>query len=291
MLLLSLFAGAAAKNISLTLRNQHMSKVGRQEWIAQSTAAQWVGEETAIIVVDMWNQHWCQSATTRVGGLAIPMNQTITAARALGIQIIFAPSDVTGYYAGTPERKNVLELPNVTVPTGTPVNIPPRPLNTSTNGGCDVDSPQGSPWTRQIDTLTITDEDFLITAEEGASEQELINVLTAKKIKNLIYMGVHENMCIVDRPFALDKIVSWGWGPSNCAVMRELVDVMYTPKDSPYVSHAEGVELQTAWIEKFLVSSVSMYDILGPSYFPGVTQTVVCVVVLPFTGKELCAGV
>jgi len=228
------------------------------------------------VVVDMWNQHWCQSATTRVGELAIPMNQTLAAARKLGIHIIFAPSDCTGYYANTPVRKNVLSLPNVTVPNGTAPTPPAMPLSTVTDGGCDVPSPQGSPWTHQIDTLTLTDSDFLITAVEGQAEQELANVLSAKSIKNLIYMGVHENMCIVGRPFALEKVVSWGWGPTNCAIMRELTDVMYTPKDSPYVSHAEGVKLQTEWIEKFLVSSVSMYDILGPgAYFPGVTQTVV----------------
>jgi hypothetical protein len=124
----------------------------------------------------------------------------------------------------------------------------------------------GSPWTHQIDTLTITDKDWLIASEEGQSEQELANVLSANGIKNLVYMGVHENMCIVNRPFAIEKVVSWGFGPANVAVMRELVDVMYTPKDSPYVSHAAGVQLQTAWIEKFLISSVSMYDFLVPEY-------------------------
>lgn len=268
-----LLAAAFAKDFSVNLRNQYMSPVGRAEWIANNTQTQWVGQETSIVVVDMWNEHWCQSATTRVTGLATPMNQTLTAARALGINIIFAPSDCQNYYTTHPARRNVLSLPNVTVPDGKPKKVPNMPLDTSTNQGCDVDSPQGSPWTHQIDTLTITDKDFLITAEEGKSEQELINVLRAKATKNIIYMGVHENMCIVQRPFAIEKVVSWGWGPSNCAVVRELTDVMYTPQDSPYVPHHEGVALQTAWIEKFLVSSVSMYDILDTAYFGG--QTVV----------------
>jgi hypothetical protein len=50
------------------------------------------------------------------------------------------------------------------------------------------------------------------------------------------------------------------------AVVRELVDVMYTPKDTPYCSHAEGLRLHTEYIEKFWASSVSMYDVLVPSY-------------------------
>lgn len=42
----------------------------------------------------------------------------------------------------------------------------------------------------------------------------------------------------------------------------------YTPIDPPYVSHADGLALHTAYIEKFWASSVSMYDILVPKYKP-----------------------
>ena len=62
---------------------------------------------------------------------------------------------------------------------------------------------------------------------------------------------------------------------------------MYTPVDSPYVSHADGLAIHTAYIEKvrahslsrlcavlltrkrrlqFWASSVSMYDFLVPTY-------------------------
>ena len=59
-------------------------------------------------------------------------------------------------------------------------------------------------------------------------------------------MGVHENMCIMARPFAIERLAGWGWQPDRMAVVRELVDVMYTPNDPPYVSHAEGLGLHTA---------------------------------------------
>ena len=38
--------------------------------------------------------------------------------------------------------------------------------------------------------------------------------------------SVHENMCIMGRPFAIEMVRSWGWPAGNLAVMRELVDVM-----------------------------------------------------------------
>jgi hypothetical protein len=73
-------------------------------------------------------------------------------------------------------------------------------------------------------------------------------------------------MCIMGRPFAIEKLRALGWEASRVGVVRELVDVMYTPKDSPYCSHAEGLRLHTEYIEKFWASSVSMYDVLVPSY-------------------------
>jgi nicotinamidase-related amidase len=85
------------------------------------------------VIVDMWNVHWCHSATTRVGELAVPMNATLAAARAAGIHIIFAPSDVTSFYASSPARQRTLALPNATQPPSKPPhgpNPPAFPLGT-----------------------------------------------------------------------------------------------------------------------------------------------------------------
>ena len=78
-----------------------------------------------------------------------------------------------------------------------------------------------------------------------------------------MYAGVHENMCIMGRSFAIETVRSWGWPKMRVAVARELVDVMYTPADSPYVSHADGLAIHTEYIEKFWAASVSMYDVLA----------------------------
>ena len=37
----------------------------------------WNPSQTAIIICDMWNQHWCKGATRRVGELAPAMNRTV----------------------------------------------------------------------------------------------------------------------------------------------------------------------------------------------------------------------
>ena len=170
------------------------SQVGRQEWIVNNTIADWIPNQTAIIVVDMWNVHWCPTATTRVAKIAVPMNKTISAARDLGVHIIFAPSDVTSFYAKEPARLRTLALPTVPLPNVHKQDVPTFPLGTSTDGGCDITAPMGSPWTRQIASLAIDHaRDYLIAADlpgaPDAGTHELFNVISKLGIKNLIYMG------------------------------------------------------------------------------------------------------
>ena len=259
-------AAAAASPLSITLRQQHMSAVGRQEWLANHTVVAWEPAQTAVVIVDMWNKHWCASATTRVAELATPMDEFVNASRAAGLTIVWAPSDVTAFYEGTAPRNNTLALPQAPLPPSHPLPQPTMPLSTATDGGCDTSCAQHQAWTRQIAALTLAPSDYLITSEDPRGTQELWNVLQARGIANLLYVGVHENMCVLARPFAIERMRSLGWPAERVAVVRELVDVMYTPMDPPYCSHAEGLRLHTEYVEKFWASSVSMYDVLVPGY-------------------------
>ena len=77
-------------------------------------------------------------------------------------------------------------------------------------------------------------------------------------------MGVHENMCIINRPFALRNMVSLGM---NTAVMRDLTDTMYDSKEPPGVSHFTGNSLMTEYIETYIASSVVSTDFTGKKQF------------------------
>src|SRR6185312_1629208 len=49
--------------------------------------------QTALVICDMWDRHWCKSATERVGELAPHINALANALRARGALIIHCPSD------------------------------------------------------------------------------------------------------------------------------------------------------------------------------------------------------
>src|SRR5205085_4540525 len=65
----------------------------------------WEAKKTALIICDMWDDHWCKSAARRVAEMAAILNATVKAARQQGVFVIHAPSTCTGFYQDTPQRK------------------------------------------------------------------------------------------------------------------------------------------------------------------------------------------
>ena len=66
---------------------------------------EWDARETAVIICDLWDKHWCEGATKRVGEMAPRINDFVSAVRAKGGLIVHAPSDTMKNYEGTPGRK------------------------------------------------------------------------------------------------------------------------------------------------------------------------------------------
>src|SRR5437762_13449030 len=44
----------------------------------------WDPRKTALIICDMWDDHWCKSAARRVGEMAGPLNEVVKVARGRG---------------------------------------------------------------------------------------------------------------------------------------------------------------------------------------------------------------
>lgn len=103
--MLSIFAfgsGLNAEPLELHTRSRHETSKGNGDWqIVEKTAA-WEPKQTAIVICDMWNQHWCKGATARVAEMAPRMNQVLGEARKRGVFIIHCPSDTMKYYEGSP---------------------------------------------------------------------------------------------------------------------------------------------------------------------------------------------
>ena len=256
-----------AAPLELHARHRQALPAATDQFEAVEKTLRWDPKKTAIIVCDMWDQHWCKGATARVAEMAPRMNEVLTAARRQGVLIVHAPSSTMKFYADWPQRKRAQQAPKATPPSDVSkwmsLNLEregPLPIDDS-DGGCD-DLPQcpgGSPWRRQIATLEIAPEDVI-----SDSGEEIYNVLARAGVENVIILGVHTNMCVLGRPFSIRQMVSVG---KNVLLMRDMTDTMYNSRKRPFVSHFAGTDLVVEHIEKHWCGSITSADFLGSEPF------------------------
>jgi len=233
----------------------------------------WDTAHTAIIVCDMWDRHWCAGATRRVGQVAPRMNVVVKQARQAGVLIVHAPSGVLDPYKGHPaylrgqEGTGSVDLPEGIKQWCQGLDSEDKtlwPIDQS-DGGCD-DEPackQGSPWRRQIDSISIADSDLI-----SDSGEVIWRVFDRRDIQNVILMGVHTNMCVIGRPFGLRNMKRAG---KNVVLCRDLTDTMYNSRKKPWVNHFGGTDLIVEYIETYVCPTILSTDITSeaPYRFPG----------------------
>lgn len=249
--------------LHLHLRSQGLRRDagGRNYWKVIHREKRVPASRTAIVICDMWDTHWSRGATERVGKLVPRINETITAARERGVRVIHAPSDTMAFYEGTPARQRMLELPQVDTPA--PLDHPESPLPVdASDHGSDTDDPVPEekrwPWTREHPAIEIDQE------RDGVSEsgEEIYSFLRHYDIETYCIMGVHLNMCVLDRPFGIKQMVKWG---VNVVLARDLTDAMYNPAMPPYVSHEDGTHLVADYVEKFWCPTMMSEDFRQPA--------------------------
>ena len=210
---------------------------------------------TAIIVCDMWDKHWCRGATERVGELVTRMNPVLDAARSHGILIIHAPSETMDFYKDAPQRLSMLRLPKANPSPVLDVKDAPLPIDDK-DGGCDTEGDSFyKAWKREHPGLTVAPNDLI--SDNGL---EVYSALKQRGIDNLLVMGVHTNMCILNRTFAIKQMTRWG---VKCTLVRDLTDAMYDPKDAPHVSHAKGTALVVDYIERYWCPTMLSSDLVA----------------------------
>lgn len=228
---------------------------------ARTETARWQAAETAIIICDMWDDHYCQLAAQRVGVMAPKMNRVLSAARSHGVMIIHAPSGCMDVYADTPHRRRMQQAPHAepTVPIGKWCYLDPEveaalPIEDE-ESPCDdpVVGPRVRKYSRQHAAIDIIGYDGV--SDSGA---EIYNFCRQEGIKNIILMGVHTNMCVLGRPFGIRQQVRLGM---NVALCRDLTDAMYDPRQPPHVSHDRGTQLVVEHIEKYWCPSIESDDL------------------------------
>ena len=302
-LLLCTFALAPAVQaapLSLNLRSQVETEAGSGRYHSLTEKAEWDASKTAIVICDMWDDHYCRNSAKRVSEMAPRMNEVIKKARAEGVLIIHSPSGCMDQYADTPQRKLAQQAPPVTtaIPLETWCHLdktrePELPVKIEQP--CDDEGALRDKvrfYHHQIKTLEMAEGDAITDSAEA------FYLLKQRGIDKVIIMGVHTNLCVLGRPFGIRQLVRQG---ITVTLMRDMTDTMYDPDEAPFVNHFTGNDLVFEHIERHWCPTVTSGDILGDGVvyrFPADTRKHLVIVtaedeykteetLLPFTLKEL----
>ena len=164
-------------------------------------------ERTALLLCDVWDHHWCRGAQERLEPLVPRIDRTARVARERGMLVVHAPSSTMPFYAGHPARVRVLQAPPAAAPAERAHPDPTLPID-----GSDSSDTAGDPaaegtrcWSRQHAGVWIDGERDAI----GDDGLELLALYRQRGIDTVLIAGVHTNMCVLNRSFAIKQLVRW----------------------------------------------------------------------------------
>ena len=166
--------------LHLELRTQELIQDdgGHNVWRAIARDVAWAPSETAIVICDMWDDHWSRGAAERVVAMIPHMNKVLRVARAAGIQIVHAPSETMDFYADSPARRRMRAIEPVDPPPEREHSDPPLPFDASDGGSDTGETPWFKAWTRQHPGIEIDadrdDNDFFLVFSALEKDQEFV---------------------------------------------------------------------------------------------------------------------
>ena len=242
-------------DLVLELRRRGQLFAGGDTWCELEVRHECASRRTAAIICDMWDQHWSAGATSRVAALAPRINDVAHQLRGAGALIIHAPSETIDFYHDHPARTRLADLPRTNPPQPLTLADPPLPIDDSDDGSDTGETKPYAVWQRQHPAIEIANDDAI--SDDG---NEIYSLLKAEDIQTVIMVGVHTNMCVLNRSFGIKNLVRWRF---NTLLVRDLTDTMYNPAMAPYVSHDQGTELVVEHIEKYWCPTTSKASILA----------------------------
>jgi hypothetical protein len=201
-----------------------------------------------IVVIDLWEYHWCVTCTQRAASMAPRMNRAFDGARELGMQIVFAPTSGIVSFEDWPQRKAVKAMPDHRWP-------PLSEIRLKAGGGCGgpcmcgpgIDCKLNYGMRALVPELRIDERDLI-----AWGTREMYNICRERGLTHLIYAGIATNMCVVGKPEAAGTMSRMG---IKCMVSRDLTDSFGYP---PQLSQQGSVE----FIESQGVPTIDVIDFL-----------------------------
>jgi hypothetical protein len=265
----SVFANDESELITLPLRTRDANDK------VTTTKVQAKGSEFAIIVMDMWDNHWDPTWVAHATARAESMNQFLHRARGAGAVIIHSPTNlITGYggrvYQDTKQRQAASRAPKSVAPRDNGfMRKPAAPWGKNRYVGSKAHRMNGEPASRpntlsnQCVGIDIEANDY-ITGEWGTL-QDAWNILQKHDTKYLLYVGGATNMCLILKPIGLRHMKARG-------IKTVLVRDLALAWSDPYHWYDRNKKLPDDWGYTALKGDAFVADWIEREMSPAVTS-------------------
>lgn len=98
-------------HLLLNLRTQVVTIKADRFWDAVFVPKKFPVPETALLVSDVRDRHWCNGAEERCAALAEWIGPAVSEARSNGVQVIHAPTGTMDFYEGSRQRRRIADAP------------------------------------------------------------------------------------------------------------------------------------------------------------------------------------
>lgn len=240
-----------------------------------------------VVVVDVWDSHWDPVAAARVDALVPPLNESLDAARALGMTVIIAAADVPlTALRPAPEQRVGVALATPPAFPGNGFGRPPLvfPFNSAhpdqTQVPPDVSVPRSPQWTNLHPRLRVGPKDVVIDAErwtpaedpqgwEGTAFRELYSAAWSRGLTHLVFVGVHSNWSVPTKSFGMINMKRAGF---TVLLARDLSDAFSAngmdwtqrpPRADASLAPDDGTRLVNAYIEQTFDGTLDSSDWVG----------------------------
>jgi hypothetical protein len=207
--------------------------------------------KVGVVVVDMWNWHWCKTSTMRVAALVPRMKHVLAAAHDMGMSIFWCPSDVVDNYVGTPQHEAAMNVKLLPLPKMDELNCPSAP----DGGGCTCGKERcvvNYGWDGMHPDLQMYEGDTMPNDLET-----LYSLCKERGLTHIIYMGVHTQICLLGKSIGLRNMKRAGF---HCILARDLTDAHGKYDPSAGITPDQFTAQVVAHFEKYLSPTINFAD-------------------------------
>lgn len=209
--------------------------------------------QVGVLVIGMWSGHQCLVADRILHELSPKVNSFLKVCRSKNMKVIFGSSSLTKLPKYAPLRKNMKGLSFAKL-VDKGLCFPPIPFDDS-DGGVNEKNPNFK--RDEVDlhpSIEVCDTDAM-----SDNSKEILNYLHHHNLKLLLVVGVHTNMCVLDRPYGIKNLARYGF---PMAIVRDLTDPMVKPDGVKVKDRDDAKDKIVKFIEQYFCPSVDSRDLI-----------------------------